>query len=184
MKYIFALDLSLHSRWAKPKSQNVRSQTWAQCVLHMQCMQRSAALCFVLDPTPFNLQSPTYTCTWCMFSLAGCEGLASPMCTLGLSESQRVHQSLGSDSCLLHIGNPSHSIICTNNQITFQIIVQSPTTMWGMAKRALQLSFLLLVELPIRLLMLLVINVLGLILPELVVWVAKTTMIRHARSSS
>jgi len=54
--------------------------------------------------------------------------------------------------------------------------------MWGMAKRALQLSFLLLVELPIRLLMLLVINVLGLILPELVVWVAKTTMIRHARS--
>ena len=55
--------------------------------------------------------------------------------------------------------------------------------MWGMVKRALQLSFLLLVELPIRLLMLLVINVLGLILPELVVWVAKTTMIRHARSS-
>jgi len=54
--------------------------------------------------------------------------------------------------------------------------------MWGMVKRALQLSFLLLVELPIRLLMLLVINVLGLILPELVVWVAKTTMIRHARS--
>jgi len=54
--------------------------------------------------------------------------------------------------------------------------------MWGMAKRVLQLSFLLLVELPIRLLMLLVINVLGLILPELVVWVAKTTMIRHARS--
>ena len=88
------------------------------------------------------------------------------------------------DSCLLHIGNSSHKIICTNNQITFQIIVQSPTTMWGMVKRALQLSFLLLVELPIRLLMLLVINVLGLILPELVVWVAKTTMIRHARSSS
>ena len=95
MQYIFALDLSLHSLWAKPKSQNVRSQTHAQCVLHMQCMQRSAALCSVLDPTLSNLQSPTYTCTWCMFSLAGCEGRTSPMCTLGLSESQRVHQSLG-----------------------------------------------------------------------------------------
>ena len=56
--------------------------------------------------------------------------------------------------------------------------------MWGMVKRALQLSLLMLVELPIRLLMLLVINVLGLILPELVVWMARTVMIRHARSSS
>ena len=63
--------------------------------------------------------------------------------------------------------------------------MNSPTsTMWGMVKRALQLSLLVLVELPIRLLMLLVINVLGLILPELVVWMAKTVMIRHARSSS
>jgi len=69
----------------------------------------------------------------------------------------------------------------------FQPIVNSPvnsptSTMWGMVKRAFQLSLLVLVELPIRLLMLLVINVLGLILPELVVWMAKTVMIRHARS--
>ena len=56
--------------------------------------------------------------------------------------------------------------------------------MWGMVKRAFQLSLLMLVELPIRLLMLLFINVLGLILPELVVWMARTVMIRHARSSS
>ena len=117
-----------------------------------------------------------------MFSLAGCEGRTHQCALLG---SLKVKEYINLwDSCLLHIGNSSRKIICTNNQITFQIIVQSPTTMWGMAKRALQLSFLLLVELPIRLLMLLVINVLGLILPELVVWVAKTTMIRHARSSS
>ena len=55
--------------------------------------------------------------------------------------------------------------------------------MWGMVKRALQLCLLMLVELPIRLLMLLIINVLGLILPELVVWMARTIMIRHARST-
>ena len=65
----------------------------------------------------------------------------------------------------------------------FQLTLNSPTTMWGMVKRAFQLCLLMLVELPIRLLMLLIINVLGLILPELVVWMARTIMIRHARSS-
>ena len=56
--------------------------------------------------------------------------------------------------------------------------------MWGRARTASQLSVLLLVELPIRLLMLLVINVVGLVLPEVVVWMARTIMIRHARLSS
>ena len=56
--------------------------------------------------------------------------------------------------------------------------------MWGRAKTASQLSVLLLVELPIRLLMLLVINVVGLVLPEVVVWMARIIMIRHARLSS
>ena len=56
--------------------------------------------------------------------------------------------------------------------------------MWGRAKTASQLSVLLLVELPIRLLMLLVINIVGLVLPEVVVWMARIIMIRHARLSS
>merc|ERR1712156_731413 len=65
--------------------------------------------------------------------------------------------------------------------IYYQSYLKSPT-MWGRAKTAFQLSVLLLMELPIHLLMLLVINIVGLVLPEVVVWMARTIMIRHARS--
>ena len=90
--------------------------------MHNVCYTCSVALCFVLDPTLSNLESPTYKCTWCMFSLAGCEGRTHQCALLG---SLKVKEYINLwDSCLLHIGNSSHKIICIYNQIiTFQIIV-------------------------------------------------------------
>ena len=90
-----AVHLCFGSEFTFTCGQNLKVKMYVHRHGHNVYYTCSAALCFVLDPTLFNLQSPTYTCTWCMFSLAGCEGRTSPMCTLGLSESQRVHQSLG-----------------------------------------------------------------------------------------
>ena len=91
----YEVHLCFGSEFTFTCGQNLKVKMYVHRHGHNVYYTCSAALCFVLDPTLFNLQSPTYTCTWCMFSLAGCEGRTSPMCTLGLSESQRVHQSLG-----------------------------------------------------------------------------------------